>query len=253
MELKLEKKIYFISDLHLGTPSPESSLDRERIFVQWLDEVSKDASDIYLLGDIFDFWFEYKHVIPRGFTRSLGKLSELSDRGIKLHFIIGNHDMWTFGYLEEEVGMMVYKDTVRTTINGKKFILAHGHDLGGRDWFFNMLKPIFKSRVTRWLFSRIHPNGAFGFAKAWSRHSRNSHPEKDYSYKGDDKEWMTQFCKDELEREYFDYCILGHRHLALDIDLGRGARYINLGEWISEKNYAVFDGENVELKSYKKS
>ncbi len=248
--MKLEKKIYFISDLHLGTPNDTITRDREREFVRWLDMASKDASDIYLLGDIFDFWFEYKHVVPRGFTRTFGKLAELSDRGINMHFIIGNHDMWTFGYLEDEIGMKVYKKTVKTDFNGKRFLLAHGHDLGGRDWFFNILKPIFKSGFSRWLFARFHPNGAIGFAKAWSRHSRNSHPDADYSYKGDNEEWMTQFCIKTLEKEYFDFFILGHRHLLLDLNLDKGSRYINLGEWLENRNYAVFDGENLEVKMF---
>lgn len=242
-------KIYFASDLHLGVPTKEKSLERERLFVRWLEEIKTDAEAIYLMGDIFDFWFEYKTAVPRGFTRVIGKLAELSDAGIPIHFFTGNHDMWTFDYLSEEIGMTIYREAVEAEIKGKKFFLGHGDGLGPGDKGYKIMKKFFSSRLCQWLFARLHPNFGIGIAAYWSRKSRIANGTKDEQFHGEN-EWLSQYCKQKMKSIDVDYFIFGHRHLPLDIDLGDNCRYINLGEWVNYNSYAVFDGEKVELKTF---
>jgi UDP-2,3-diacylglucosamine hydrolase len=245
-----KNKIYFISDFHLGIPDYDKSLQREKKIVHWLDMVRKDAAEIYILGDIFDFWFEYKHAIPKGFIRLLGKLAELADEGIKLHYFTGNHDMWVFEYLPKEIGMTLYREPVQREINGKKFFIGHGDGLGPGDHGYKFIKKVFANKFCQWLFARLHPNFGIGMANYWSRRSRFSTGDFDEKYLGDDKEYLVVFANEILKKEYYDYFIFGHRHLPLDIKVGEKSRYINLGDWIKYFTYAEFDGKNLELKKF---
>lgn len=243
-------KVYFASDLHLGVPNKAKSLEREKLFVRWLNEIQKDAEAIYLVGDIFDFWFEYKKAIPRGYTRLLGKLSEIADSGTPIYFFTGNHDMWAFDYLKEEVGIKeIYRNPIQIEIKEKKFFIGHGDGLGPGDKGYKIIKKVFASSLCQWLFARIHPNLGISIAEQWSKRSRLANGVKDEVNHGDD-EWLTQYCKQKMKTTKVDYFIFGHRHLPLDIDLGNDARYINLGEWVNYNTYAVFDGETLKLKEF---
>ena len=242
-------KIYFASDLHLGVPNREKSLVREKLFVQWLDEIKNDAEAIYLVGDIFDFWFEYKKAVPKGYVRLLGKLAEISDSGIPIHIFTGNHDMWLFDYLEDEINAHIYREPIEVSLKGKSFFIGHGDGLGPGDKSYKLIKKIFKNKLCQWLFERIHPNLGISIAQYWSKKSRIANGEKDESYYGE-KEWLTQFCKEKMKTIEVDYFIFGHRHLPLEVDLGNNTIYINLGEWVNYNSYAVFDGKRLELKRY---
>ncbi len=246
------KKIYFASDFHLGVPNAEKSLEREKHIVRWLDTIKADASELYLLGDVFDFWFEYGTVVPKGYVRLLGKLAELSDSGVKIHWFTGNHDMWIFGYLPKEIGVTIYRKPVTREINGKKFYLGHGDGLGPGDRGYKFIKKVFASKVCQWLFARIHPNLGVRIANYFSRKSRIATGNSDEKYNGDENEWLVIHCKEVLKKEKFDYFIFGHRHLPLDIDLGNNSRYINLGEWVNFSSYAVFDGSVLSLLKFTK-
>ncbi len=245
------KKIYFASDFHLGVPNYERSLEREKFIVKWLDDVKQDAQEIYLMGDVFDFWFEYKHAVPKGFIRLLGKIAEIVDSGIPITLFTGNHDVWMFDYLEKELGVRIHRKPITKEYNGKKFYLGHGDGLGPGDYGYKFIKKIFTSPINQWLFARIHPNFGIGMAHFWSRKSRASNAPKDEQFKGEEHEWLAVYCREILQKEHFDYFIFGHRHLPLDIQLNKNSRYINLGEWINHNTYAVFDGDNLELKIYK--
>lgn len=245
------KKVYFLSDAHLGLPPIEKSLEREKLLTRWLDEARKDAHAIYLLGDIFDYWFEYKKVVPRGFTRLLGKISEITDSGIPVYFFTGNHDVWVFDYLPSETGMQVFREPVQIEMNGKKFFIAHGDGLGPYDKWYKFLKSIFTSRILQWMYARIHPNASIAFAHRWSKHSRLS---KDafLPFLGEDKEFQVLFSKDVLKTEHFNFFVYGHRHLPLDLKIGENSRLICLGDWFINFTYAEFDGNDMKLIAYLK-
>lgn len=245
------KKIYFASDFHLGVPDENSSFIREKLVCQWLESIRYDAEEIYLVGDVFDFWFEYKYVVPKGFTRLLGKLAELCDSGIKITFFKGNHDMWTFGYLEKEIGMKVISNELETELMGRKFYIHHGDGLGPGDTGYKIIKKIFRSKLSIFLFGLLHPRFGVGLARYLSRKSRISNGNSDKTYLGDEKEFIISHCKDILKQKHFDFFICGHRHFPLDIRLSDTSRYINLGEWVNDFTYAVFDGTNLELKPFK--
>jgi UDP-2,3-diacylglucosamine hydrolase len=247
--LNQKNKIYFASDVHLGLPNYEESLTREKRFVRWLDLIREDAREIVLLGDIFDFWFEYKRAIPRGFSRFLGKLCEITDSGIPVHYFTGNHDMWIFDYLPKETGIILHKEPIVKEYSGKKFYLAHGDGLGPGDRSYKLLKRIFASRFSQWLFARFHPNIGIWIANTWSTHSRYSR--ETTPFEGEDKEWLILYSKKRLVSEDFDFMVYGHRHLPMDLRLNEKTRYVNLGDWITHFTYAVFDGEKMELKKFK--
>jgi UDP-2,3-diacylglucosamine hydrolase len=241
--------IYFLSDFHLGIPDYAGSLIREKKIVAFLDSIKKSATEIYIMGDVFDFWFEYKKVVPKGYVRLLGKLAELSDAGIVLHYFTGNHDMWAFDYLPQELNLTIYRQPITKEINGKKFYLGHGDGLGPGDYGYKFIKNVFASKLCQWLFARIHPNVGIGIAEFCSGKSRTL---KDDRHFHGEKEWLVIYSKEILEKQHFDYFIFGHRHLPLDIQLNeKGTRYINVGEWFSHYSYAVFDGMNVALNYYK--
>jgi len=244
-----KKKTYFASDLHLGIPSHSESLIREKLFVSWLDKARKDANAFFLLGDIFDFWFEYRRVVPRGYTRLLGKISELTDQGIPVHFFTGNHDIWVFDYLPRETGIILHRNSFQWESNGKKFYLSHGDGLGPGDRSYKILKTIFTNRTLQWLFARLHPNFALWLAAKLSEDSRLSGVSTDFL--GEDKEYLIQYAYHILEKENFDYFIFGHRHIPLDFKLRNGSRFIFLGDWINHFTYGVFDEQGFSLKPFK--
>jgi UDP-2,3-diacylglucosamine hydrolase len=202
------------------------------------------------MGDVFDFWFEYKHSVPKGFIRLLGKIAELTDSGIPVHFFTGNHDMWMFDYLPKEINISIHRNPITKNFNGKKFYLGHGDGLGPGDQGYKFIKKVFSNRLAQWMFARFHPNFGIGMANYWSRKSRVSNGPKDEQFHGEENEWLVIYSKKILEKEHFDYFIFGHRHLPLDIKLSEKSRYINLGEWVNFNSYAVFDGETLSLIKY---
>lgn len=252
MQLLNGKKIYFASDLHLGVPDRERSLEREKHFVRWLDEVSKDAAEIFIVGDLFDFWFEYKKAVPRGFVRVLGKLAELTDSGIPIHIFTGNHDMWIFDYLPEETGVVLHKKPVQREWNGIKFFIGHGDGLGPGDHSYKFIKKVFQNRFLQWSFARLHPNFGIGLADYFSRRSRAKTGSADEEFFGEENEWLAIYCKEILKSEHFDYFIFGHRHLPLQLKVGEKSTYINLGDWIKYFTFSEFDGEKASLLKYTK-
>ncbi|HEV8081061.1 MAG TPA: UDP-2,3-diacylglucosamine diphosphatase [Chitinophagaceae bacterium] len=257
MQISEGKKIYFLSDFHLGAPDPETSLIREKRIVKFLDEIKNEATQIFILGDLFDFWYEYKRVVPKGFVRILGKLAELTDSGIEIHFFVGNHDMWMKGYFEKELNIKVHYHPEEFDLNGKKFFIGHGDGLGPKDHRYKFIKKVFRNNFSQWLFGILHPGFGIGIADYFSNKSRNATGKTDEVFLGEDKEWLIIFSRQMLQTKHYDYFIFGHRHLPIDFRLndpeidGTGiSRYINLGDWIKYNSYAVFDGEKMELKFY---
>ncbi len=244
------KKVYFASDNHLGAPTQEASRPREKKFVAWLDEVKHDAAAILLLGDLFDFWFEYKSVVPKGFTRTLGKLAEISDSGIPVYYFVGNHDLWMNGYFEEELGIPVFHKPQRFKLNNKLFFIGHGDGLGPGDKGYKRMKKVFTNPIFRWLFSWFHPDFGMKIAQYMSVKNKLISGDDDATFLGEENEWLVQYSKGKLKEEHHDYFVFGHRHLPLEIDLGSDSKYINLGDWISYYTYGVFDGETLQLKEY---
>ena len=251
IQIPQNKKIYFLSDAHLGLPPREKSLEREKILTRWMDEIRLDAHSIYFLGDIFDYWFEYRKVVPRGFTRVLGKIAEITDSGIPVYFFTGNHDVWIYDYLPSETGIQVFRKPIKLNINGKKFFLAHGDGLGKYEKGYKVIKKIFTSPVLQWLFARIHPNASTTFAHWWSKHSRLS-KEEFLPFLGENKEVQVLFSREMLKKEHFDFFVYGHRHLPLSFPLAENSELICLGDWFINFTYAVFDGINIELKHFEK-
>lgn len=244
------KKIFFASDLHLGSPNHEASLVREKHFISWLNYIEDECEALYLVGDVFDFWFEYKHAVPKGFVRLLGKLAQMSDDGIKIYFFIGNHDMWAFDYLPKEIGLTMFREPIEVDLKGKSFFIGHGDGLGPGDKGYKILKKIFANKFCQWLFGCIHPNVGIGLANFWSNRSRMATGGFDKIYQGDENEWLLQYCKRKLEQKHYDYFIFGHRHLALNKELNEKSRYVNLGDWIIDFTYAEFDGDKLLLKHF---
>jgi UDP-2,3-diacylglucosamine hydrolase len=247
----VSKKIYFLSDFHLGAPDHESSLEREKVIVQFLDGIKHDAAEIFIVGDMFDFWYEYRKVVPKGYVRLLGKLAELSDAGIRLHFFVGNHDMWMRDYFQRELNIPVYYEPKPFERNGKRFLIGHGDGLGPGDHGYKRLKKIFRNPACKWLFGILPPVMGVGLANYLSRRSRAQTGSTEEVFLGEDKEWLIIYCKDVLKAENFDFFVFGHRHLPIDYRLPNGSRYINLGDWIRYFTYAVFDGNGLTLQSYK--
>ena len=247
--MPVRDKIYFASDFHLGAPNLTASRAREDRLVRWLDTIKADADEVFLMGDVFDFWFEYKTVVPKGYIRFLGKLAELADSGIKLTFFKGNHDMWMFDYFKTQLNAAIINDELVIERGGKKFFLHHGDGLGPGDASYKILKRFFRSRVCQWLFERIHPNLGVGVANYWSGHSRIAN-ETQEKRKEAEQEWLVAYCNEVLKTEHYDYLIFGHRHVPMDVPLNTHSRYINLGEWVNYSSYAVFDGNDVQLKFF---
>ena len=247
--MAIRDKIYFASDFHLGSYPATQSIDRERRIISWLEDIKADAKELYLVGDIFDFWFEYATVVPKGYVRFLGKLAELADLGVKITLFKGNHDMWMFGYLKDELHADIVSNEKIIELNGKRFYIHHGDGLGPGDKKYKFLKKIFRSSICQWLFARLHPNLGIGIATRWSKHSRiaNNNEEK---FLGEEQEWLIVYAKEILENQHYDYFIFGHRHLPYELELKNKSKIINLGEWINYNTYAVWDGENLSLKTW---
>lgn len=253
MQISPDKKIYFASDQHFGAPTAELSFPREQKFVRWLDEIKLDAAAIFLVGDLFDFWFEYKTVVPRGFTRVLGKLAELSDQGIPIHFFVGNHDLWMDDYFEKELGIPVYHSAREFEFNGKKFLIGHGDGLGPGDKGYKRMKKVFQSPFSKWLYRWLHPDIGVRLAQYLSVKNKLISGDEDVEFLGEDKEWLVQYSKRKLQTQFFDYFIFGHRHYPMVINIGENSSYINLGDWIGYFTYGVFDGNDFHLVTFEEN
>ena len=251
MNLAAGKKVFFASDFHLGIPDHATSLDRERRICSWLDSIKDEAAVIYLVGDLFDTWFEYRNVVPRGFTRFMGKLADFTDSGILIEAFTGNHDLWMLDYFEKELNIPVHHEPIMRTLNNKKFLIGHGDGLGPGDNGYKMLKKVLRSNVSQWIYRRIHPDTGVGLAGWFSRLGPKHADTPVEGFRGAEKEWLVQFCIATLEQEFVDYFIFGHRHLAMEYPLPQNSLYVNLGDWIRFDSYAVFDGIDLELKYYK--
>jgi UDP-2,3-diacylglucosamine hydrolase len=244
------KRIYFASDFHLGVPDAKASLEREKKIIRWLELIKADAHSIYLLGDIFDFWFEYRNAIPKGFIRLQGKLAQLRDEGIPIFFFTGNHDMWMFDYFPTELGIPIYRKPIELEIGKQLLMIGHGDGLGPGDTSYKFLKKFFDSKLCQWLFARIHPNLGIGIARYWSRNSRIANMKREEKFNGEENEFLLTYCRELEKTRHHDYYIFGHRHLPLDLKVGDHSQYINLGEWVHNYTYASYDGNSVELKTF---
>jgi len=249
IQLEPKEKIYFASDFHLGAPDTLTSLQREKKIIKWLDDCKADAKAIFLVGDLFDFWFEYKHTIPKGHSRFLGKLAEITDSGIELHVFVGNHDLWMFGYFEKEFDAKVHYSPVSFFVNDSRLYVGHGDGLGPGDKGYKRLKKIFTNPFFQWCFNWLHPNIGVGLANFWSSKSRAQANHAEQKFLGD-AEWLWQYAKDVEKKEHHDYYVFGHRHLPLDLEVGQNSKYINLGEWLSQYTYAVYEDGELKLKKY---
>ena len=252
MELAHGKKIYFLSDFHLGAPNAIASREREQQLVQFLKQAKADAAAIFIVGDFFDFWFEYKTVVPKGFVRLLGCLAEISDAGIPLHIFTGNHDLWMRDYLTQELNAKVYFEPKQFEFAGKKFFIGHGDGLGPGDQGYKFIKKIFTNPICQWLFGCLHPDLGIPLANYFSRKSRAKTGSGDEQFLGEDKEWLIIYTKQKAKQMNVDYFIFGHRHYAIDFKINETTRYINLGDWIRLYTFGVFDGTTMQLLEWKK-
>jgi len=250
MQLPEGKKIYFSSDNHLGAPTLEASKPREKKFIDWLITIQEDAAAIFLLGDLFDFWFEYKKVVPKGFVRTLGKLAELRDKGIPIYFFVGNHDLWMDGYFEEELDIPVFHKPKEFTFNNKSFLIGHGDGLGPGDKGYKRMKKVFIHPFSKWLYRWLHPDIGVRLAQYLSVKNKLISGEDDQNFLGEENEWLVQYAKRKLESKHYDYFVFGHRHLPMEIKVGENATYFNLGDWITHYTYGVFDGTSFQLKTF---
>lgn len=251
LQMTKRTKIYFASDQHFGIPDEESSRVREKKFITWLDMIKEDAECIFLLGDLFDFWFEYKKVVPRGFVRVLGKIAEISDSGIPIHFFVGNHDLWMMDYFEKEFGIPVYDRAQEFEFSGKKFLIGHGDGLGPGDKGYKRMKMVFAHPFSKWLYRWLHPDIGVRLAQYLSTKNKLISGKEDVIFLGEEQEWLVQYAKRKLEKKHYDYFLFGHRHLPMEIKLSNGSTYINTGDWITHFTYAVFDGQELKLLHYK--
>lgn len=245
------KKIYFASDQHFGAPTSEKSKPREKLFITWLDTIKNDAEAIFLLGDLFDFWFEYTKVVPKGFIRVLGKLAELSDSGIKIHFFVGNHDLWMKDYFETELNITIYRKPTEFTFNNKLFLIGHGDGLGPGDKGYKRMKKVFTNPFSNWFYKWLHPDIGVRLAQYLSVKNKLISGEEDIKFLGEENEWLVQYCKKKLTQKHYDFFVFGHRHLPLEITISENSKYINTGDWINHFTYAVFEGENLTIKTFK--
>ena len=250
MQLPNNKKIYFASDQHFGAPTSELSFPREQKFVAWLDEIKGDAEAIFLLGDLFDFWFEYKTVVPKGFIRVLGKLAEIRDSGIPIYFFVGNHDLWMEDYFQKELNIPVFHDNQEYTFGDKTFLIGHGDGKGPGDLGYKRMKKIFTNSFFKWLFRWLHPDIGVRLAQYLSVKNKLISGDEDVTFLGEDNEWLILYSKRKLENKHYNYLIFGHRHLPMKLTVGENSEYVNLGDWITYFTYGVFDGENLEIKKY---
>lgn len=239
-------KYYFLSDAHIGTQIVKDTKAHEKRLVAWLDMVKNDATEIFLVGDIFDFWFEYKSCIPKGCSRLLGKLAEIADSGVPIHFFIGNHDLWTFGYLEQEIGLIVHKKPLVIDLLGSRFFISHGDGLNDKSKVFRITRKLFHSRLMQHLFGAIHPNIGIKVARNMSNGNRQKHA---YTpFKGENKEPLVEFAKNYTAP--IDYFVFGHRHIVLNMNIASGSRVVILGDFYEEFSYAVFDENGLSIENF---
>ena len=246
IQLNTDKKAYFASDFHLGAPNHVESREREIRIIEWLNFIKKDAQVVFLVGDIFDFWYEYKKVIPKGFVRIQAKIAELTDQGIEVYFFLGNHDMWMKKYFSEELGVVMVENELQVRINEQLFYISHGDGLGPGDYGYKFIKKVFRNRICQFLFSLIHPSLGLTVANYFSKRSRSYTGEDDDSFSQKENEWLYLFCKEKLKSQHFDYFIFGHRHLPMEITV-ESSKYINLGEWMNFQSFATYAGDKTEL------
>ncbi|MEC4115646.1 UDP-2,3-diacylglucosamine diphosphatase [Myroides phaeus] len=249
--INTNKSIYFASDQHFGAPTREKSFPREQLFLQWLKEKEEDMGALFILGDLFDFWFEYKTVVPKGFVRILGKLAELKDKGIPIFFFVGNHDLWMDDYFQTELGIPVFHESQTFEINGKSLFIAHGDGLGPGDMGYKRMKKVFTNKFSKWLFRWLHPDIGVKLGSYLSVKNKLISGDEDIKFLGEDKEWLILYAKRKLETQHFDYFVFGHRHLPMIINLNEKSKYINLGDWIGYFTYGKLDTE-FHLIEYKK-
>lgn len=250
MNSTLPTKIYFASDQHFGAPTREASFPREQKFVAWLDDIKKDATALFLLGDLFDFWFEYKTVVPKGFIRVLGKLAELKDQGISIYFFVGNHDLWMNDYFQNELQIPVFHDNQEYTFDGKTFLIGHGDGKGPNDKGYKRMKKVFVHPFSKWLFRWLHPDIGVRLAQYLSVKNKLISGDEDVKFLGEENEWLVLYAKRKLKQKHYNYFVFGHRHLPMKISVGENSEYVNLGDWIGYFTYGVFDGKTFELKKF---
>lgn len=250
--MTMNKNIYFLSDAHLGSLAIDHGRTHERRLVRFLDDIKHKAAAVYLLGDMFDFWYEYRYVVPKGYTRFLGKLSELTDLGVEVHFFTGNHDIWMYGYLHDECGVIIHTKPLLTEIYGKLFYLAHGDGLGDPDRKFGFIRRVFHNPLCQRLFSGLHPRWGMWFGLHWAKHSRLKRGGRtEPPYMGEAHEPLVLFTKQYMRtHQDIDYFIYGHRHIQLDLLLLHKSRMMIIGDWITQFSYVVFDGEHIFLEDY---
>ncbi len=249
--MKKNKRLYFASDFHLGLSAVNAAEEakREKIIVRWLSSIEHDAQAVFLVGDIFDFWFEYKHVVPKGFVRFLGKLATMADHGISIYFFPGNHDLWMFRYLQSGLGATVYYNPLDLEVNGSTIFVAHGDGLGPGDYSYKFLKEIFTSKLAQWLFKWLHPDIGIGLARWWSKSSRLGKLEKEPKFMGEE-EFLIKYARKQESIKHRDFYIFGHRHIATTYVLSDNCTYINLGDWVNHFTYSVFDGSTLQLRKF---
>lgn len=253
MHLEPGKKIYFASDFHLGAPNDQKSAEREKRIIAWLDYIEPTAQEIYLVGDIFDFWFEYKRAIPKGFVRLQGKIAQLTDKGIPVHLFTGNHDMWIFDYIPKELGVKLYREPQRIKVNNLDILIGHGDGLGPGDRNYKLLKKVFNNPLCQWAFERLHPNFGIWLADLSSKKSRASGEGKDEVFHGKEDEWLYLYASQQQLIKPIDYYIFGHRHLPLTMALPEKGTYINLGEWLKYDTFAILENDEIKLYQWKEN
>jgi len=241
------KSVYFASDQHFGAPNEKDSKKREEIFLSWLNEIENTTDTLFLIGDLFDFWFEYKYVVPKGFVRILGKLAQLKDKGITIYFFTGNHDLWIDDYFEKELGFIVFRKKQYFEIDDKLFLIAHGDGLGPGDKGYKRMKKVFTNPISKWLYRWLHPDLGMKLGNYLSRKNKLISGNEDIIYLGEDKEWLALYSKRKLKQEKIHFFIYGHRHLPIKIQLSPESVYFNLGDWITHYSYGKYQKGNFEL------
>ncbi|MCZ2338839.1 MAG: UDP-2,3-diacylglucosamine diphosphatase [Chitinophagales bacterium] len=246
----MSKKIYFASDFHLGIDAFQTSSEREKKIVRWLDAIHDDTRELYLVGDVFDHWYEYRKSVPKGFVRIFGKLAEMRDDAIPIYYFTGNHDMWMFRYVTDELGIPIYRSPIIKSIDGHQFYIGHGDGLGPGDYGYKVIKSIFNNRACQWIFGWLHPDVGLKLMRFFSVKSRQ-YTGEEAPFGDPDKEYLVQFAEHFLKNHEIDYFIFGHRHLPIEYLLSNGkSKYFNLGEWMYASSYGVWDGQEMKIEFY---
>lgn len=250
IQFKEKAKLFFASDFHLGAPNKEQSDLRELKILNWLESILTEADGLFLVGDIFDFWFEYKTVVPKGFIRFLSMIYRFTEKGIPVYFFHGNHDLWMKDYFEKELGVQIIQNDLKVLLDGKSFLITHGDGLGPGDHTYKTLKKIFTNPIAKWLFRWLHPDIGVRIASTWSSRSRiNSTKNGSEEFQGE-QEWLYQYALEQERQEHHDYYIFGHRHLPIEMNVSADSKYINLGEWVNYCTYAKYENGELKLLTY---